>query len=383
MITSKSINKVSHILAMRMESANLQALKVIAKRVKKIGTLSQSDVYQLELLRNIGADVVEMESYLAQATSMNIRDIDKVYKEQAKKIYKEQGKFYKAKGIEQVALEKNTIMQGIIKSQANRTKNTFKNLSHSHVISFKNKRGRIVHKSIRKAYQDVVDEAITLVQSGAVNYTQAIQSSVDRIADSGIRYLNYASGRSINLYSATRMNVMEGMRTLSRDMRDQAGQEFGADGWEIDAHELCAEDHLDIQGQQFTNEEFDELNATLERPIGEMNCMHSAFPIVIGVSNPVYDQETLDEYAENTTRKDIQIGDTKYSKYECSQLQRKLENNIRKTKIKKAVDEAGGLDTSRANKRLKMLNNKYGEVSKKARLTKRPENLRVPKNLLR
>jgi hypothetical protein len=370
-------------MAMRMETANLQALQVIAKRVKKIGTLSPSDVYQLELLRNIGADVLEMESYLAEATALNIRDIDKVYKTQAKKLYKEQGKFYKAKGIDQVALEKNTIMQGIIKSQANRTKNTFRNLSHSQVISFKDKRGRVIHKSIRKAYQDVVDEAITLVQSGAVNYTQAIQSSVDRIADSGIRYLNYASGRSVNLYSATRMNIMEGMRTLSRDMRDQAGREFGADGWEIDAHALCAEDHLEIQGKQYTNEEFDELNAELDRPIGEMNCQHSAFPIVIGVSEPIYDQDTLDEFAENTLNKDIQIGDTKYSKYECSQLQRKIELNIRQSKIKKAVEEAGGLDTSKSNKRLKMLNNKYGEVSKKAKLVKRPENLRVPKNLLR
>lgn len=383
MITSKSINKVSHTLAMRMESANLKALEVIAKRVKEIGKLTPESVYQLELLRNIGADVLEMESYIAQATSMNIRDIDRVYKTQAKKIYKEQGKYYTAKGIEQVAIERNTIMQGIIQAQANVTKGKFRNISQSTVISFKNSKGKVVHKSVRRAYQDVVDEAISIVKSGAIDYATAIQQTVDEIADSGIRYLNYESGRSINLYSAVRMNVMDGMRALSQDMRDQAGQEFGADGWEIDAHELCAEDHLDVQGKQYTNEEYEDLNDNLERPIGELNCMHSAFPIVLGVSEPVYSKDELDEFAKSTTVKDIEIGDKKYSRYECGQLQRKIENNIRKAKIKKAVDQAGNLDTAKVNKRLKMLNNKYAEVSKKSGLSMRRENLRVPKNLLR
>lgn len=370
-------------MAMRMESANLNSLKIIARRVKKIGTLQPSDVYQLEQLRNIGADIVEMENYIAEATALNIRDIDKVYKQQSKKIYAEQTRFYKAKGIEQVPLEKSNTMQSIVRSQTSKTRKNLQKISRSNVISFTDKRGRVVHKSIRRAYQDVVDEAISLVHSGATNYTQAIQSSVDKIADSGIRYLNYESGRSINLYSATQMNVMDGMRALSRDMREQAGREFGSDGWEIDAHALCAEDHIGIQGRQFTNEEYDDLNAELDRPIGELNCQHSAFPIVIGVSEPIYDQDTLDEYAENTVNQNIQIGDKKYSKYECSQLQRKIEHNIRQSKIKKAVEEAGKLDTAKTNKRLKMLSNKYTEVSKKAGLTKRPENLRVPKGLLR
>ena len=376
-------------MAMRMESANLQALEVIAKRIREIGRLTADDVYRLELLRNIGADLVEMESYIAEATALNIRDIDKVYKEQAKRIYKEQTKFYKATGTEQVAFDRNFVMQGIIKAQANVTKNNFRNISRSTVMSFKDKKGRVVRKSVRRAYQDVVDEAINIVTSGALDYNTAIQGAVDRIADSGIRYLNYESGRTVNLYSATRMNVMDGMRALSQDMRAQAGKEFGADGWEIDAHALCAEDHLytddgrPIQGGQFTNEEYEDLNNELERPIGEMNCMHSAFPIVIGVSEPIYDDDTLEEYAENTTTKTVDIGGSKYSKYECSQLQRKIEHNIRQTKIKKAVDKTAGLDTKKADKRLKMLNSKYGEVSKKSGLARRPENLRVPPNLMR
>lgn len=392
MITKKSFEKVSHNMAMRMESANLQALEVIANRVKEIGRLTADDVYRLELLRNIGADVKEMETYIAQATAMNIRDVDRVYKYQAKKIYKEQTKFYKASGIEQVPFEQNAKVNALVTAQANVTKNTFRNISNSTVMSFsrKNAKGEYVQvrRSVKRAYQDIVDEAINIVKSGALDYNTAIEGALNRIADSGIRYVNYESGRTMNLYSAVRMNVMDGMRALAQDMRDQAGQEFGADGYEIDAHELCAEDHLDIQGRQFTEEEWQsEVIEPSEngdiRPLGEMNCMHGWFPIKIGVSEPVYSKDELDEFAKSTTVKDIDIGGTKYSRYECGQLQRKIEHNVRQAKIKRAVKKTAGNDTSKVDKRLKMLNNKYVEVSKKSGLSMRRENLRVPKNLLR
>lgn len=389
MITDKTLDKVSNTLALRMETASLKSLEIIAKRVKEIGKLTPDDVYRLELLRNIGADVSAMESFLAQATSMNIRDIDRIYKAEAKKIYKEQSKFYKATGVEQVAFERNEIMQSIVTAQANITKDKLRNLSGSEVISFskvKNGKRVKVHKSIRKAYQDIVDQAITIVSSGAIDYNKAIAGAVDDIADSGIRYLDYKSDRSINVYSATRMNIMDGMRLLARDIRDQAGKEFGANGVEITAHGLCAPDHLEYQGQQYTNKEFKDLDNRLKksgRPISTLNCHHTTFPIVMGVSEPVYDKETLEAYRKQTEDENIQIGDKKYSQYQCSQLQRKIENSVRKDKIKKAVEKTAGNDTTKVDKRLKMLNNKYNEVSKKSGLPRRPELMRVPKNLLR
>lgn len=399
MITKKSFEKVSHNMAMRMESANLQALEVIANRVKEIGRLTADDVYRLELLRNIGADVKEMETYIAQATAMNIRDVDRVYKYQAKKIYKEQTKFYKASGIEQVPFEQNAKVNALVTAQANVTKNTFRNISNSTVMSFskKNAKGEyvMVRRSVKRAYQDIVDEAINIVKSGALDYNTAIEGALNRIADSGIRYVNYESERTMNLYSAVRMNVMDGMKALAQDMRAQAGQEFGADGIEIDAHELCAEDHLGVQGRTFACEDYgvdtpeelieavNEQEIESDRGIGEWNCMHSWFPIKVGVSEPVYSKDELDEFAKSTTVKDIDIGGTKYSRYECGQLQRKIEHNVRQAKIKRAVRKTAGKDTTEVDKRLKMLNNKYAEVSKKSGLSMRRENLRVPKNLLR
>ena len=45
------------------------------------------------------------------------------------------------------------------------------------------------------------------------------------------------------------------------DIQQEVGERFGADGVEISAHYPCAEDHVDIQGRQFSNEKFEKLNS--------------------------------------------------------------------------------------------------------------------------
>ena len=62
---------------------------------------------------------------------------------------------------------------------------------------------------------------------------------------------------------------------------------------EISAHDRPAPDHADIQGKQYTKEEYEKLNASLKRPIGTLNCMQIAFPIIYGVTEPSYTDEEL------------------------------------------------------------------------------------------
>ena len=52
--------------------------------------------------------------------------------------------------------------------------------------------------------------------------------------------MRYASG-------AVRMNVLDGVRSLSNDVLRQLGNEYGADGVELSVQALCAEDHLPWQ----------------------------------------------------------------------------------------------------------------------------------------
>ena len=61
-------------------------------------------------------------------------------------------------------------------------------------------------------------------------------------------------------------NVPEGedeylIELINPEIIESSGEQFGADGVEIDAHMLCAEDHLPYQGGQYSNEEFEQFGA--------------------------------------------------------------------------------------------------------------------------
>ena len=75
-----------------------------------------------------------------------------------------------------------------------------------------------------------------------------------RVRDTGTRAVQYESGHTRRVDTAVRMNVLDAMRRMNQRAMEEVGREFGADGVEIDAHMLCAEDHLPYQGQQFSNE---------------------------------------------------------------------------------------------------------------------------------
>ena len=127
------------------------------------------------------------------------------------------------------------------------------------------------------------------------------------------------------------MNVLDGVRHLNQSIMEDVSRQFGADGVEIDAHMLCAEDHLPYQGGQYTNEEFEEIQDSLPRPFGEWNCRHSWHGIILGVSPPTYTPEQLEEMQRYSTEELTIDGRTK-TRYQWTQEMRRCESAIRRQK---------------------------------------------------
>ena len=120
------------------------------------------------------------------------------------------------------------------------------------------------------------------------------------------------------------------------------GKEYGADGIEISVHSNPAPDHEDIQGRQFSIEEYDKLQAgeiakdvkgimydgSDKRQIGQYNCYHDIFNIILGVSKPIYTDKQLKEIVQNN-QEGFEYEGKHYTNYEGTQLQRRLETEKR------------------------------------------------------
>jgi hypothetical protein len=176
----------------------------------------------------------------------------------------------------------------------------------------------------------------------------------------------------------------------------QFGEEYGADGVEISAHSNSAPDHEDVQGRQFTLEEYDNLQATgygkdvngkvytlwlnsnSFRPIEEYNCYHMPLNIIVGVSKPEYTEEQLQQMKEDN-KKGFKYEGKHYTMYEGTQLQRKIETAIRQQKDTYVLAKASGdkelmLD---CQKRVNQLTSKYNDVCKLSGLLPKKNRLSV------
>ena len=183
------------------------------------------------------------------------------------------------------------------------------------------------------------------------------KNQLSTIGKHGIQSIEYESGYHRRIDSALRMNLQDGLNQLSIAQQEIVGEQFGSDGKEITVHTYPAPDHADVQGHIFTNEEYlrlqnegiakdingneYDLHLGYEsfRPIGELNCYHRVFSIVIGVSEPRYTQEELDKInADN--EKGFEFEGKKYTLYEGTQLQRKIELELRKTREEELLNKS-------------------------------------------
>ena len=153
------------------------------------------------------------------------------------------------------------------------------------------------------------------------------------------------------------------------------GKEYGADGVEITAHALCAEDHLPYQGRQYSHKEFDRIQNTLRRPFGMWNCKHTMFPILLGISQPAHTEAELQAYARNS-REEVTIDGVTMSRYEWTQKQRQIET-AQKNIATAAKASGDSIARREAQRNINRLTAEYGKISEAAGLIEKKERMTV------
>lgn len=357
----------------RVESGNTFVLKQIGKTIKEIGQLKPNELYKLEQMIKYGARYDTIIERLSKITQLNIKEIDEIFQEYAKRDYRFAEKFYNYRNIPYVPFNEMTALKNEVEALSLITKGTYMNLANTSVLGFwLNDR----FYNIQDAYRYAVDQAILSISQGKDTFQHQMYSLLKQFGDSGIRTIDYESGTSRRVDSALRMNLREGIRELHNATQEVLGKEFGADGVEITVHEYPAPDHAMLQGRQFSYQEYENLQNDLpatdykgiiytheHRPISKLNCYHNVFSIVLGVSEPQYTNEQL-EQIEKRNKKGFEYDGKHYTMYEGTQLMRRIETEIRKQKdnqiLGREADNKELIETSQY--KITQLTNRYKEV---------------------
>lgn len=362
MLSELQLDAILEVFQKRMQDVTEEYLKRMGEHLKEIGTLTASDINRVVELKRVGYNVEQMKREIAKAAEASIKYVDKVFEAVAESDARFAADVFAADHTPNI--KNNPTLERILKAQAKITKQALANLSQTTITA--------------EAYKNAVDVAIQAVQSGVTDYQTAIRKAMKDAAVDNLR-VKYPSGLTRRLDSAIRMNILDGIRAVNQDISYQLGKEFGADGVEISAHAMCAEDHLPYQGKQMSIKEFERLqNVELDRPLGMWNCRHTWHYIILGVSEPQYSQQELRDYRRNSSERITIDGETK-SRYEWTQEQRRIETAIRQQKDIAVAAKSSGDMTARRECQyiIGELEKRYAKVSKAADLIAKRERMTV------
>ncbi len=405
MLSEETIEKLVERLVTRIQKGNEYILREIGKTIKAIGGLNQTKAQQLANMIKYGGDYDKLINNLNNITGINVRELEKIFEEVAREDYEFAKQFYEYRNLKYVPFDENYNLKQQVKAVKEVAEKDYINLSNTTMIGFGirdvNDKTKIIFRGLKEEYYDLIDEAVLMVSQGKETFNETMFRRIKQLGESGLRvvypttYTNKDGEevhRTMRLDSAVRMNLNQSIRELHNNIQEQIGKEYGADGIEVSVHEAPAPDHELLQGKQFNFKEYEKLQNQeraktydgmiipandKRRKVSELNCYHREFRIVLGVSKPNYTNEELLRIRERNDN-GFEFEGKKYTYYEGTQLQRKIELEVRKLKDYKAIAEESGDDDGvrEARAKIKALTRKYKELSDVSGLSPRAERLR-------
>lgn len=360
-------------------------LDEICSRLKLADQLNEVTVQDIRALRSHGIDLKDIKKAVRKTTGIS----EKKLKELLDDVVERNQKYYTDLiNLAQITQPETLVSVEDTWAIYEQTKQTMRNITRS--MGFLVDAGRTMLPP-SKAYQWALDNATMQIQSGAINYNQAIKTAVKQLADSGLKIVDYESGHRDQIDVAARRAVMTGVSQICAKYTEQSAEYLETPYFEVSAHSGARDkpgpspwsSHKDWQGKVYSIRAGDIYPNIYEvcglgavDGLEGANCRHRRNVWVEGVSERTYTDEQLEHIDDDLG---CEFDEKEYTAYEATQMQRRVEREVRKLKREKAAYKAAELheDEQTVNIRLRRLNAKYKAFSAAAGLPEQRERMKV------
>lgn len=284
--------------------------------------LTATDKWQIETIQQAGFLLVDIRSEIAERTGLMQTEIAEAMEDAGVEALKYDDKIYRDAGLSPTPLEQSPHLIRIMQRTYEATAGDWSNFTGTMVTS------------AHDAFINECNRAYTLVNSGAMSYSEALRDVINNICSNGVE-VEYPSSRKDTIETATLRCIRTGTAQATAEIQLARMDEMGWDLVITTAHLGARPTHQKWQGQVFsrsgTSAEHPDFKTATRygQPDGlcGINCRHTFLPYT--GSNP------FEDYDAEENRK----------AYEIQQRQRELERRIRKTKrecmgLQEAVSDA-------------------------------------------
>lgn len=372
-------------LAELFRALEITLLEEICSRLKAADELNEVTVQDIRALRSHGIDLKDIEKAIRKTTGISETKLNKLFDDVVERNQKYYTELIDLARITQPETLVDAAEVAAIRAQ---TLDTFRNLTAS--MGFLVDAGRTMLPPA-KAYQWALDNAVMQVQSGAINYNQAIKTAIKQLADSGLRVVDYESGHQDQIDVAARRAVMTGVNQICAKYTEQSAQYLETPYFEVSAHAGARDkpgpspwsSHKDWQGKVYSIRAgniypniYEVCGLGAVDGLEGANCRHRRNVWVEGVSERTYTDEQLEHIDDDLGCK---FDGKEYTAYEATQMQRRVERQIIKQDRLVTAYKANGQKDEyyAANAKLVRLIAKYKAFSKASGLPLQWERTKV------
>lgn len=381
--TPELLDALPEELAELFRALEITLLEEICSRLKAADELNEVTVQDIQALRSHGIDLKSIEEAISKTARIGKQKLNSLLND----VVERNQKYYtEVIDLAHVTQPETLVDAATVDAIKRQTHDTFRNLTAS--------MGFLVGNTMlnpARAYQWALDNAEMQIQSGAISYNQAIKTAVKQLADSGLKVVDYESGHRDQIDVAARRAVMTGVSQICAKYTEQSAEYLETPYFEVSAHSGARDkpgpspwsSHKDWQGKVYSIRAGDIYSNIYEvcglgavDGLEGANCRHRRNVWVEGVSERTYTDEQLDHIDDDLG---CEFDGKKYTAYEATQMQRRVEREVRKLKREKAAYKAAELheDEQTVNIRLRRLNAKYKAFSAAAGMPEQRERMKV------
>lgn len=322
----------------------MRIMEDIVRRIRKAGEITSTADWQINRLKILGYSSEDIEKMIKETLGVSYPEMFELYDKVIDWEYVRNKDVYEQVNAEYIPYEENEELQQMAEALIRQSGDELENITKSLGFYLDYGNGRRVLTPLAEVYQKYLDAACMDIVAGVFDYNSVLRRVVTQLTNSGLRQIDYASGRANRVDVAARRAVMTGITQLAGHMADMNAEKLGTNYFEVEWHAGARPTHAVWQGRVWSKEQLVTVcGLGTVTGLEGANCYHTRFPFIPGISERNWTDEWLDaKNKEESIPK--AFNDKEYTLYEAKQRQRQMETAMRVQREKVQLLEAGGAD---------------------------------------
>lgn len=370
--------KLSRSIENKYSNLEMRIMEDIVRRIKQYGKITSTADWQINRLVALGNSSEDIEKMLKETLDASYPEMFELYDKVIDWEYVRNKDIYEQINAKFIPYEENEQLQQLTDALRRQTQEELENITRSLGFYLDYGNGNRVLTPLAQVYQGYLDNAVMDIAIGAFDYNSTLRRVVTQLTNSGLRTIDYASGRSYRVNVAARMAVMTGITQLTAHISDFNAEKLGTEWFEVAWHPGARPTHAEWQGRWWTKEQLVTVcGLGTVTGLEGANCYHERYPVIPGISERNWSDDWLEEQnrKENTPK---EWRGKEYTTYEAKQKQRQMETSMRAQREKVELLKKGDADSDEvmlARCKYQGQLNEYSRFCRKMSLTEERERI--------